>query len=112
MKTAGIGEPLRIELSAYPIKFAIIFGSFASGNQVAQSDVDLLIITEAKTNDLMDSIRKAEEKIGREINFIAWNLEDFKRNIKLRHHLLLEIANKPIIGIIGDPDEFRRAVKG
>jgi len=112
LKTVGIGEVLRENLVKFGVKFALIYGSFAQGEEVKDSDIDLLIIGDVDEEELIKIIKKLEEELSREINYILWNRKEFRKRIKEKHHLLMDVIEKPFIMIIGDADEFRSAVKG
>jgi len=113
LKTEGVGKILRDKLSKLAgIKYSMIYGSFAKGTEIESSDVDLIIIGTIDERKLLEQIRKVEEEIGREVNYILWSEEEFRKKIKEKNSLLMNIVENPVIGVIGDIDEFRRIVKG
>jgi len=113
LKTTALGQQLMSSLPELKTaKYALIYGSIARGEELETSDVDLLIIGDIAEENLIDGIRKVEEGIGREINYILWSEREFEERAKTKHHLLTEIADNPIIGLVGDVNELRRAVKG
>ncbi len=93
------------------IKYALIYGSFASGEEREISDIDLLVIGDIKEDKILEFTRYAEGKIGREINYILWNEKEFKKRCKEKNHLLINIEINPIIMLVGDENEFKRAIK-
>lgn len=113
LKTTALGQQLRSSLPELEkAKYVLIYGSVARGEELETSDVDLLIIGDIAEENLIAGIRKVEKEIGREINYILWSEREFEKRVKTKHHLLTEIADNPIIGLVGDVDEFRRTVKG
>lgn len=56
-------------------------------------------------------ISQVEKKVGREINYVLWSEEEFLGRVKSGHHLLVEIAAKSVIMLVGEEDEFRKTVK-
>jgi len=113
LKTTALGEQLKSSLPELKkAKYALIYGSVARGEELETSDIDLLVIGDIAEEKLIAGVRKVEEEIGREINYILWSEREFERRAKKKHHLLTEIADNPIIGLVGDVDEFRRTVKG
>ncbi len=48
-----------------------IYGSYARGTDDAQSDIDLLIVTEKKEMEIREQIRKMEDELGRTINLLV-----------------------------------------
>jgi predicted nucleotidyltransferase len=112
IKTVGLSEPIRNALLGLKeVQYALIYGSFASGEETESSDIDLLIIGDAEEENILRSLSKIEDKIGRDINYILWDRKELEKRISSRHHLLLDIIAKPVIMLVGDEDEFRRAVK-
>jgi len=113
LKTISIGKLLADNIrDTGDIRFALMYGSFAAGDEREGSDIDLLIIGGVDENKLLTTLRKIEDKTGREANYILWTEKEFNENCVKKHHLLMDIIKKPIIGLIGSQDEFRRLVKG
>ncbi len=110
MRTESLGKHLTKSFKNKNIKYALIYGSFASGKETEKSDIDLLIIGSIKQTDIIDTISNFERKMLREINYIIWNKNEFEKRINKKHHLLMDIVKKPIIMIIGDKNEFRRTI--
>lgn len=111
-KTAGLADLLRDALSDFKgVRYALIYGSFATGEESESSDVDVLIVGDDDEAKLLKAISQIEEKASREVNYILWTDRDFRMRVRGKHHLLTEIGDKPIIMIIGEESEFRKAVK-
>lgn len=111
-KTVGLGDLIReVLLGLKGILYALVYGSFASGEETESSDVDLLIVGSVKEEDVLKAISQIERKLGREVNYILWSEKEFAKRVKSEHHLLTDIVSKPIIMLIGEEDEFRRTVK-
>jgi len=112
IKTAGLGDLLKEALTELKeIKYALIYGSFASGDESETSDVDLLVVGEVTEEKMLNLTDRIEKEVGREINYILWNNKEFKKRAKNGHHLLRDIASKPVIMLVGEENEFRRTVK-
>lgn len=113
LKTAGIGDVMRNALGGTgKIKYALVFGSIARGDEKETSDIDLLVVGGINEEKLIPKIRSAEDKVGREINYIIWSEKEFVKRIKEKMGLLIEIEKNPIIMIAGDENEFRKTAKG
>ncbi|MEM5815733.1 MAG: nucleotidyltransferase domain-containing protein [Candidatus Aenigmatarchaeota archaeon] len=113
LKTVGIGDTLRENLlKLNNVVYALIYGSFATGEEVEESDIDLLIVGDLDEEKVIEVIRRLEYELTREIHYILWSTKEFEKRVKERNHLLLDIVEKPIIMIIGDENEFRKIVKG
>jgi len=112
LKTEGLGNELKNNLSRLGyIRYALIFGSFAKGEEIERSDIDLLIIGDVKEEVLLRSISKIERKVDREVNYILWSEQEFKQRASKKDNLLVNIVRNPIIGLIGDMNEFRKTVE-
>lgn len=93
------------------VRYALLYGSFASGKETESSDVDILVIGRIDEEDLLKTMREAEKLSGREINYLLWTEREFAEKARERHHLLAEIATLPLVMLKGDEDEFRRIAK-
>ncbi len=111
LKYELLDEIIARELPIDKVKYAFIYGSFAQGKETESSDIDLFIVGKIKENALLYVIRKVEGKTGREINYIIWTEEEFRKKVRDKVPLLRNIVDDPIIMIVGDEDEFRRSVK-
>src|SRR6185369_3873138 len=108
LKTAGLHDVLADALKGVKgIEVAFVFGSLAAGSGKAASDVDLLVIGNAGLRALAPGLRRASEKFGREINPMTMTPAEYARGRK-KHPLLLDIADKEKIFIIGGADELAR----
>jgi len=113
LKTESLGQFIHSSFEEIgDLKFALIYGSFARGEETETSDIDLLIVGDVSERKMLDIVEKIEKRVGREVNYIAWTENEFKKKIRERIPLLEEIVNTPVIMIIGDLDEFRKAVRG
>jgi predicted nucleotidyltransferase len=111
VKTVGLGDLLRTALSELKeIRYALVYGSFASGEESASSDVDLLIVGDVDEERVLSVVGGIEKELEREINYILWTEKEFMERVKRGHHLLRDIASSPVIMLVGEEDEFRRVV--
>jgi len=46
-----------------PVQYAILFGSYVSGNPKEKSDIDIALVSEAFTGDWFDDRRKIDNRI-------------------------------------------------
>jgi predicted nucleotidyltransferase len=112
LKTESFGKFIRDNLEEVGnIRFALIYGSFARGEESERSDIDLLVVGDVNERRMLGIIEKVEEHTGREVNYVAWTEDEFEEKVRERVPLLEEIASSPVIMIVGDFGEFRKAVK-
>ena len=108
LKTSGLRDVLADALKGEKgIEVAFVFGSLAAGSGKAASDVDLLVIGDTGLRALAPGLRRASESIGREINPITMTVAEYAKG-KNKHPLLLNLADKEKLFIIGGADELGR----
>jgi len=74
----------------------ILFGSYASGTNSEESDVDLLYMGEI--NDSKKEIIKEFGKVyGKEIHLVSMTLKQFKEQLSKQNSLIKEIIKNHII---------------
>lgn len=108
IKTVGLADVLRAALNplASRIQKAFIFGSFARGEQHADSDVDLLVVSDDLTlMDLVKATKVVQSQLGREINPILYRSDEYEQRVRMKHHFLTRIAREPKIPLIGVQNE-------
>lgn len=108
LKTVGIGEALRKHLGkADEIRIALIYGSFAQGEENLSSDIDLLVIGNISVKKLSGMLSKPKNELSREINYTVYSVKEYKRRVKQKDHFLNAILGKEKIFIIGNEDELK-----
>ena len=110
-KTVGIKAQLeKVFKKIKNTKIAFIFGSFASGKEDTYSDVDLMLMGNPDEDILISKISSIEKKIGREINYNIFSVEDFKKGLKGNEVFLEEILENPKIFIVGNENELEKII--
>jgi len=96
-KTAGLIPILQGVLEPFgdQIACAFLYGSIASGTETAASDVDLMVIGKVGLADLAPALRKAEGRLGREINVTNYSASEFERKAVGKDHFLLTVLRGP-----------------
>jgi len=108
LKTAGLREVLADALRDVPgIELAFVFGSLASGDGKAGSDVDLMVIGDAGLRALAPRLRKAAEELGREINPVTMTAADFARD-RTKKAFLRDVLENNKLFIKGNDHELAR----
>lgn len=114
VKTVGIAEPLRdaLETVANGVKMALLFGSFASGEFRAESDVDLLVIGSASPRTVVSALAETAVRIGREINPVVMSAMEFIERVETGDRFVSGVLAGPKTYIIGGPDELEELAGG
>lgn len=110
IKTSGLRDHVFNILIGYKKKIfaAFIYGSVARGEEVATSDIDLMIIGDVLLEDLVKKIRKVEKQIDREINPTLYSLSEFQEKVKSQNYFIVEVLKNKKIMLMGNIDEFEK----
>jgi len=112
MKTKGAVGILREAVSTKRhIDYAFIYGSFATGEERAESDIDVMIIGGISLEEVLALIRGPEEKLSREINVSLYGLQEIRKRVKDRDPFIMEVLEGSTIMLVGDEDELRRVIE-
>lgn len=107
VKTSGLVEPVREALLplANDIKQSFIYGSVAKGEDTAQSDVDLMVVSDTLSYpDLYEALAQAETTIARPINPTVMTSSDWQAKRAVPDSFAARIAAQPRLFLIGADD--------
>ena len=113
LKTAGIVPALESELAKFSDKigWAALYGSIARGEEAAQSDIDLLVVGDIATGDLLPVLRRVERRFGREVNVKRYSEREFRDKIRGGDHFVKTVVSGKVVSLIGSPDELEAATR-
>jgi predicted nucleotidyltransferase len=104
-KTAGFELVIKKHLAhVQGIDSAFIFGSYADGNFNSKSDIDLMVIGKPDVMILNNLVNKVENKISREVQYMIYPMDEFKR--KRNYGFLKNVMMKKKIFIMGEPKDL------
>jgi uncharacterized protein len=109
VKTAGLADVLREALSPMSarIDWAFIYGSQASGESTAASDIDLLVVGETDEIELLKAVSAAEARLEREVNYSLMSPDEFRRRAAEPGAFLQRVLTGPKIDVIGGETDVR-----
>jgi uncharacterized protein len=107
LKTSGLVDVLRKALSDKSIQIALVFGSIASGEETARSDVDLLVIGELGLRKLSGLLSGVAEKMDREINSHVFTPEAYKKRLRSKDHLVTSLLAGPKLFVFGSEHDLK-----
>lgn len=112
-KTVGLKDVIvkALQPPIDEIEYACIYGSFASGDFTAASDVDLLIIGDITSRKISGVLMEAGESLEREINFSVFTKDEFVKRLQNNDHFITRIAEKPLMFLIGEESDFRELAR-
>jgi predicted nucleotidyltransferase len=107
-KTAGLIPIVKQILEPFGdrIQCAFVFGSVARNREQAMSDVDLMVVGQIGLADLSPALRKAEQRLGRELNAMTYSPEEFREKVKSRDHFLTTILRGRKHFVRGDQSDL------
>ncbi len=109
VKTVGVADVLREALAplADRVRIAFIYGSFAKGEERAQSDVDVMIVGEADFGEVVSALRAAQDKLGREVNPSVFAPDEWHRRVAELDHFVTTLLREEKLFLVGDERDLR-----
>lgn len=108
-KTVGLAEPLRAALMPFAkgIVAAFVYGSVAKRSDTAQSDIDLMVLSDSlEYADLFAALEEAATRLGRTVNPTIYTRHEFARRIKQKNAFVTRVLAQPKVWLIGGEDEL------
>jgi predicted nucleotidyltransferase len=104
VKTVGIVEVLQQALAPWSeqIDAAFIYGSVAAGRELADSDVDIFVVTAADPAALVAALGERAESLGREVNVSVYPVAELRLGVAQGRLFLMDVMNGPKLWLVGD----------
>jgi len=107
LKTIGLVDILKDALREdSDINIAFVFGSIASHEETAGSDVDLMVIGTLGLRKLTGMLSRVSGQIGREINPHVLSVDEFIKRKAEREHFITQVLEAPKIFILGHANDL------
>jgi predicted nucleotidyltransferase len=109
-KTFGIADVIKAALMERDeqIELVFIYGSIAKAQEVASSDIDLMVVArDLAYAELMETLNDAEQSLGRAINPTIYDASEIKGKLKHKNAFLVRVMEQPKIWIKGGEDDTR-----
>lgn len=106
LKTSGLGDVLQQALARAEIQVAFVFGSIASGEEKAGSDIDLMVIGEIGLRGVTDLLSGVADRVGREINPHVLTAAAFRKRSAVGEQFLRRVLKSPKIFVRGTEREL------
>lgn len=106
-KLLGPADALRQALAplADEVDLAFLYGSVAARRDTANSDIDVLIVSDALTLEkTYATLAPAEAHLGRKVNPTLYTTSEFRKRIAKANPFLSKILAGETIALIGDKD--------
>ncbi len=108
-KTVGLVEPIRAALEPLTdrIVAAFVYGSVAKGGDHANSDLDLLILSDQlEYADLFAALEPVEARLSRPVHPTVMNRAEWRRKRARGDSFAARIAIQPKLFVIGGEDDL------
>ncbi len=108
-KTFGLADPLRNALVQFKdvISVAFIYGSIAKGTESAESDIDIMLISDQVTYpDLLTVFAELEAQLGRQINPTIYTGQELKNKLSSSNSFITRVIEQPKIFLIGSDSDI------
>ncbi len=104
MKTLGLGNELGAALAGLgdAVTLAFVYGSFARGDDVAASDVDLFIVGSSTRRAVASALADVARSLGRELNPVILTPADLTGRWRAGDHFVTSVLAGPRIWLVGD----------
>ena len=108
LKTVGLGDRLRAALKPLEaqVRMAFIYGSVASGEEGAASDVDLMLVGELSSRQAAEILGPVGRDLGREFNPTIYPEEEFRTKARGGNQFVRDVISGSKIWLIGDEHEL------
>jgi len=106
LKTSGMVDILRDALDKEHVKIAFVFGSVASNQEGATSDVDLMVIGDVGLRTLSGWLSGVSEQIAREINPHVLNRAEFRKRKRSCDHFITRVLESEKLFIKGSEHDL------
>lgn len=104
---AGVIQAALLPLES-DIELAFIYGSIAKGEEVATSDIDLMVIADSlEYADLMALLTEAEQSLSRPINPSIYTKEQVVTKLKQKNAFLTRLMEQPKLWVKGSEDDIK-----
>jgi len=84
------------------IEMAFVYGSTASGEDTAASDIDLMIVGEVDTYALYDALQGLYERFGRVVNITHYDAPEFREKLVTGSHFITTVMQAPVLWVLGE----------
>lgn len=103
-KTMALAEPLRAAL--LPVKARIIaafvFGSVAKRRDTANSDIDLMVVSNQLTyGDIFKALESTNIQLGRTVNPTVYSTSEWTKRVEEKNSFLTRVLALPKLWVIG-----------
>lgn len=108
-KTFGLVDVLRaaLEPMASEVRAAFVYGSIAKGGDTAESDIDLLVVSDRLAHaELFGALEPVSARLGRKVAPTLYSWEELQKRVKQKNSFVVRVLSQPKLWIIGADDDI------
>jgi predicted nucleotidyltransferase len=109
LKTSGLSDVLRAALEplAAQISAAFVFGSVAKGQDSAESDIDLMVVSDSLSHaDLFAALEESASRLGRPVNPTVYSQQQLSKRVREDNAFIKRVLAQPKLWLMGDQHGF------
>ncbi|MCA9808253.1 MAG: nucleotidyltransferase domain-containing protein [Cyanobacteria bacterium HKST-UBA06] len=112
LKTIALGDLLRESLKpmAEHIRLACIFGSFATGEETPDSDIDVLIVGNLSLKSVAKALGPISDTVKREVNPLVFTPRGFAEGYEEKNRIVEVLVSCPKLWLVGSQDDLEDLV--
>lgn len=102
-RSLGVEAQLRGRLAGLSgVEHAAIFGSWAAARPGPTSDIDLIVVGDVASDDLLGAVREVESLVGRDIDVVTYATREFRSELEHGSGFLTTLLEAPLTLLVGD----------
>ena len=106
-KTTGVQGSIKAVLSKLKgVQAAFIYGSYAKGSEKEDSNINLMVVGQVNITELNDVVMGLEEKMKREIDYLAFDEQEYRKRKDAKDPFIREIVKGKKIFLLGKEDDI------
>ena len=109
LKSSGLVDVLRAALAplAPQIHAAFVYGSVAKGQDTAQSDIDLMVVSDSLSYaDLFAALEEATQRLGRTVNPTVYSRKEIDKRVRAGNAFIKRVLVQPKLWVIGEEHDL------
>jgi len=109
VKTVGIVEPLRSALSGFApkIRGAFVYGSSAKGTARANSDIDLMVVSDSlRYSDIYEALAPVERVLAHAVNPTVLTTREWRAKRKRSDSFVARLAKQSRLFVLGSANDL------
>jgi predicted nucleotidyltransferase len=106
-KTTGVQGAIKAAFTRLKgIQAAFIYGSYARGSEKEDSNINLMVIGQVNITELNDVVMGLEEKLKREIDYLAFDEQEYRKRKEAKDPFIREIIKGRKVLLLGKEDDL------